>query len=194
MLKAGLVTDAVFSDYDMDGDEDLIVTAEWSPIKIYENDNGYFNSVSLTSLQDTEGIWFSIEAVDLDNDGDEDYLLGNLGLNSKFKASTKKPFHVFCDDFDNNGTYDVVFSKKYQGELVPMRGRQCSSEQMPFISEKFENYLSFAEASIGDILGEDKLTNAGFTMIASIWLAVTLLEFPCQTFPSRIKSGTAFTL
>ena len=121
MLKAGLVTDAVFSDYDMDGDEDLIVTAEWSPIKIYENDNGYFNSVSLTSLQDTEGIWFSIEAVDLDNDGDEDYLLGNLGLNSKFKASTKKPFHVFCDDFDNNGTYDVVFSKKYQGELVPMR-------------------------------------------------------------------------
>ena len=160
LLKAGLVTDAVFSDYDMDGDEDLIVTAEWSPIKIYENDNGYFNSVSLTSLQDTEGIWFSIEAVDLDNDGDEDYLLGNLGLNSKFKASTKKPFHVFCDDFDNNGTYDVVFSKKYQGELVPMRGRQCSSEQMPFISEKFENYLSFAEASIGDILGEDKLTNA----------------------------------
>ena len=160
LLKAGLVTDAVFSDYDMDGDEDLIVTAEWSPIKIYENDNGYFNSVSLTSLQDTEGIWFSVEAVDLDNDGDEDYLLGNLGLNSKFKASTKKPFHVFCDDFDNNGTYDVVFSKKYQGELVPMRGRQCSSEQMPFISEKFENYLSFAEASIGDILGEDKLTNA----------------------------------
>ena len=160
LLTAGLVTDAIFSDYDMDGDKDLIVTAEWSPIKIYNNNNGYFEHAKLDMLKGTEGIWFSVEALDIDNDGDEDYLFGNLGLNSKFKASTKKPLHLFCDDFDKNGTFDIVFSKDYKGELVPMRGRQCSSEQMPFIAEKFKNFISFAEANLQDIMGEDKLANA----------------------------------
>ncbi len=160
LLEAGLVTDAVFSDYDKDGDKDLIITAEWSPIKIYENNKGTFKLLDLDALNDTEGIWFSVEAVDIDQDGDDDYLFGNLGLNSKFKASVKKPFHVFCDDFDENGTYDIVFSKDYKGDLVPMRGRECSSEQMPFITEKFKNYISFAEASVEDILGEEKLANS----------------------------------
>ena len=160
LLTAGLVTDAIFSDYDMDGDKDLIVTAEWSPIKIYNNNNGHFELAILNSLEDTEGIWFSVEALDIDNDGDEDYFFGNLGLNSKFKASSKKPFHLFCDDFDNNGTFDIVFSKDYKGELVPMRGRQCSSEQMPFIAEKFKNFISFAEANLQDIMGKDNLANA----------------------------------
>ncbi len=159
LLEAGLVTDAVFSDYDNDGDKDLIITAEWSPIKFYENNNGHFKLATINALTDTDGIWFSVVATDIDNDGDDDYLFGNLGLNSKFKASTEKPFHVFCDDYDNNGTYDIVFSKDYHGNLVPMRGRQCSSEQMPFIAEKFENFISFAEASLEDIIGEEKLAN-----------------------------------
>ncbi len=83
-----------------------------------------------------------MEAIDIDQDGDDDYLFGNLGLNSKFKATIEKPLHVFCDDFDDNGTYDVVLSKDYHGDLVPMRGKQCSSEQMPFIADKFENFRS----------------------------------------------------
>ena len=160
LLKAGLVTDATFSDYDGDGDKDLIVSAEWSPIKIYENNGGNFSETNLKSLEGTEGIWFSVKAFDIDNDGDDDYLFGNLGLNSKFTAKPGKPFHVFCDDFDDNGTFDIVFSKDYKGNLVPMRGRQCSSEQMPFISDKFKNYKSFAAASLNDIIGEENLSNA----------------------------------
>ncbi|MDB9913357.1 VCBS repeat-containing protein [Flavobacteriaceae bacterium] len=160
LLEAGLITDAVFSDYDNDGDSDLIITAEWSPIKFYENKDGKFELASINSLNDTEGIWFSVEALDIDQDGDDDYLFGNLGLNSKFKATIEKPLHVFCDDFDDNGTYDIVFSKDYHGDLVPMRGRECSSEQMPFIAEKFENFISFAEASLEDIMGEDNLADA----------------------------------
>jgi len=159
-LNAGLVTGATFSDYDNDGDKDLIVSAEWSAIKIYENTDGSFSEANLKSLEDTEGIWFSVKALDIDNDGDDDYLFGNLGLNSKFTAKPGKPFHVFCDDFDDNGTFDIVFSKDYNGNLVPMRGRECSSQQMPFISDKFKNFKSFAEASLDDIIGENNLSEA----------------------------------
>ena len=156
----GLITGAVFSDYDSDGDKDLIVVGEWTPITVFENNNGNFSKKEVPSLAETDAIWWSIYATDLDNDGDDDYLVGNLGLNSKFTAKEGKPFHVYCDDFDNNGTYDIVFSKDYKGELVPMRGRECSSQQMPFILDKFANYESFATANLEEMLGEDKMKNA----------------------------------
>jgi len=158
--NVGLVTDAVFSDYDNDNDEDLIIVGEWMPITIFENNNGIFKSVVNNSLKNTEGLWFSIESTDIDNDGDLDYFVGNLGLNTKYKASTKKPFHVFCDDFDNSGTYDIVLTSNYKGTLVPSRGRECSSQQMPFIKDKFPTFSEFAEATLEDIYGKEALSKA----------------------------------
>jgi len=91
----------------------------------------------------------------LDGDGDDDYVAGNLGLNLKFKASKEEPFKLFTKDFDGNGTHDVYLGYYDQdGTLYPVRGRQCSSEQMPFIKEKFEDYEAFAVASIEDILDD----------------------------------------
>lgn len=156
----GMVTDAIFSDYDADGDEDLIIVGEWMPITIFENVNGKLEYKEHESIKNTEGLWFSIAGNDIDNDGDIDYFLGNLGKNTKYKASAAKPFHVFCDDFDNSGTYDIVLTSNYKGTLVPARGRECSSQQMPFIKDKFPTYTSFAEASLEDIYGDDKLKNA----------------------------------
>ncbi|MCF7569534.1 VCBS repeat-containing protein [Sabulilitoribacter arenilitoris] len=158
--NVGLVTDAIFSDYDNDSDEDLIVVGEWMPITIFENNNGTLKPIENNSLKNTEGIWFSIESVDIDNDGDIDYFVGNLGLNTKYKASTKKPFHVFCDDFDNSGTYDIVLTSNYKGTLVPSRGLECSSQQMPFIKDKFPTFTEFSEASLEDIYGKVALEKA----------------------------------
>ncbi|WP_341215791.1 VCBS repeat-containing protein [uncultured Wocania sp.] len=158
--NVGLVTDAIFTDFDNDNDEDLIIVGEWMPITIFENNNGTFNLVVNDSLKNTEGLWFSIESADIDNDGDMDYFVGNLGLNTKYKASTKKPFHVFCDDFDNSGTYDIVLTSNYKGTLVPSRGRECSSQQMPFIKDKFPTFSEFAEASLEDIYGKEALDKA----------------------------------
>ncbi|MFD1614621.1 VCBS repeat-containing protein [Gelatiniphilus marinus] len=156
----GLVTDALFSDYDNDNDEDLILVGEWMPITILENHNGTFKPQVNESLKNTEGLWFSIESTDIDNDGDTDYFVGNLGLNTKYKASTKKPFHVFCDDFDSSGTYDIVLTSNYKGTLVPSRGRECSSQQMPFIKDKFPTFNEFAEATLEDIYGKEALDKA----------------------------------
>ncbi|MDC7997884.1 FG-GAP-like repeat-containing protein [Gilvibacter sediminis] len=160
LKNVGLVTGAVFSDYDGDGDKDLVIVGEWSPIQFFANNNGTFRKQNFKGFDTSNGLWFAIQEADLDSDGDMDYLLGNLGTNSKMTAKEGKPFHVFCDDFDNNGTYDIVFSKDYKGKLVPMRGRECSSEQMPFILDKFTNFQSFANASLEEIIGDDKLAGA----------------------------------
>lgn len=157
----GIVKDFIWTNLNNDKFPDLVVVGEWMPISFFINEQGSFKNVTEQyGTADLKGWWYSIEAMDVDNDGDEDYVVGNIGTNTKFHASKKKPFIVYADDFDGNGTNDVVLTKEYKGELVPSRGRQCSSEQMPFIEDKFPTYAEFANAGIDDILGEDKIKNA----------------------------------
>ena len=120
----------------------------------------FFTKKEIPDLDKTAGLWFSIAQKDMDGDGDLDYFVGNLGLNSKFKAKKGKPFQIFCDDFDQNGTYDVILTSEYKGNLVPMRGRECTSQQMPNIKQKFKTFESFAVADLNSILGEENLQNA----------------------------------
>jgi hypothetical protein len=158
LQNIGMVTDAVFTDIDNDNDEDLMIVGEWMEIKVLTNDKGVFKDDSKQfGLENTRGIWWSITASDLDNDGDEDYVIGNLGKNNKFKASKEHPFKVYANDFDNNGTNDVVFAKFYKGDYVPMRGRECTSQQMPYVADKFGDYHSFASSTLIEILPEEKI-------------------------------------
>ena len=188
----GMVTDASFSDYDRDGDLDLIVVGKWMAIQIFQNENGHFSSISSPTLSNSNGWWYSIESTDIDRDGDEDYVIGNLGTNNKFGASIDKPFHIYCDDFDDNGTYDIVLSKEGKNKLLPVRGRECSSEQMPFIQEKFPSYKQFAEAGLQDIYGE-KLTTAlhyeAYTFESSILVNNGQDGFELRPLPNEAQFG-----
>ncbi|TXE19668.1 hypothetical protein ES692_02645 [Psychroserpens burtonensis] len=158
LSNIGMVTDAVFTDIDTDGDDDLMIVGEWMEIKVLENNNGIFiNNSEKFGLNNTRGLWWSISANDIDNDGDDDYIVGNLGLNNKFKATIEHPFKVYVNDFDNNGTNDVVLAKFYKDAYVPLRGRECTSQQMPYVAEKFKDYHSFASSKLIDILPEDKV-------------------------------------
>ena len=162
--KIGMVTDAIFTDIDNDDDDDLIIVGEWMPIKVLTNEKGKFKDDTNKYLKgkNSRGIWWSITANDIDNDGDDDYIIGNLGLNNKFKASKEHPLKIYANDFDNNGTNDVVLAKYYskQGEYVPVRGRECTSQQMPYVSDKFKDYHSFASSKLLDILPENKIDDA----------------------------------
>lgn len=157
--EVGMVTDAVFSDFDGDGSRDLVVVGEWMEVLFFRNAGGQLKRVS-RGIEDSGGWWYSIAAADFDGDGDDDYVLGNLGLNNKFHADAEKPFHVYAADLDNTGNNDIVLGKEGRGTLLPVRGRECSSQQMPFIAEKFPTFRNFAEACLDDIYGEDALQSA----------------------------------
>jgi len=150
----GIINDMLVTDFDKDGWDDVIVVGEWSNIRFYKNKNGRFVNVNDEfNIPNLNGLWFDIEKVDLNNDKIDDYIVGNLGLNSKYKATNKKPLKIYGHDFDDNGTWDLVLSKMYKDEYVPFRGLECSSQQMPFIQDKFETYDLFAKATIDDVYG-----------------------------------------
>lgn len=152
----GIINNVHRTDFDNDGWQDFIAVGEWTGIGLFRNNNGVFERLSESNepVAALKGWWFSVGETDINNDGLPDYIIGNVGKNIKFDASKKKPFKVFANDFDGNGTPDIVLSKQYQGAYVPVRGLECSSQQMPFIQQKFETYSDFANAKIEDIYGE----------------------------------------
>ena len=154
----GLTRDAAWVDLDSDGNLELITVGEWQNINVYsKNASGQYNLNKAWNSSDKEGWWRSIKAEDLDGDGDMDLIVGNVGKNFKQKASKEHPLRLYSNDFDGNGTLDCVLAKDYNDKIVPARGKECSTEQMPFISDKFKTYNAFASASLVDILGKDKI-------------------------------------
>ena len=161
LRQLGMVTSAIWTDYDKDGWTDLIVVGEWMPIKIFKNEAGTLIDVSRKlGVDDTTGWWFSLQEGDFDGDGDMDFIAGNLGLNYKYQANEKETFDIYFYDFDSNRTNDIVLSYFNDGEKFPVRGRECSSQQMPGIKEKFKDYESFSKATLEDIYTDRYLDNA----------------------------------
>ena len=158
----GLVTDAEWFDFDNDGDSDIVVVGEWMPITVIENQQGQFTKQELnTNLGcSSTGWWYSVEVGDLNNDNFPDLIVGNLGLNYKYKASVDEPFEVFYDDFDDNGKKDIVLAYYNYGIQFPLRGFSCSSQQVPDLQDKFKKYDIFASLDVQQVYGEENLENA----------------------------------
>jgi hypothetical protein len=149
-----MVTDAKWFDIDNDKDLDLIVTGEWMGIEVLLNDSGKFKKTPrYKTLQNTKGWWNKVLVADIDNDGDDDIIAGNLGLNYKFHATDEKPFHVYFSDFDYNGTQDILLAKYYNNKQVPVRGKECTTQQMPHLQSKIKSYQDFASRDLEGIIG-----------------------------------------
>lgn len=155
-----MVNDAIFSDFDNDGDDDLIVVGEWMEILFYENNKGNFGKKMIPALAKSNGWQQSVKEFDYNNDGLKDYFIGNWGNNNKFQPSLEKPLHIYADYFDENTSFDIALSKVSKGKLVPVRGKECSTQQTPFLDKKIGNFSQFANSSMGEIYGEEKLNSA----------------------------------
>ncbi len=197
LKEIGMVTDAMFTDYDNDGDLDLMITGEWMGLVILENNEMTFSQKDISNITGS-GWWYSIAEGDFNNDGNKDYVLGNLGLNNKFGVKQDKIFHVFCNDFDESGNLDIVLSKEKSGKFLPVRGRECSSQQMPFIKEKFETYKAFAEADLTGIYGEEKIESALHYSVNNFASVVLIADgkggFKSQNLPIEAQYGPSLSL
>jgi hypothetical protein len=162
LQEPGMVKSAAAADLNGDGKPELILVGEWMPIRIFSNVNGKLEDVSDQYVPPmTEGWWSKVVVNDIDNDGDPDLLLGNIGENYKFKPTPEKPFHVYAKDFDGNGTNDVFLARYLpDSTLVPIRGRECTSQQMPLIAQKFPTYTAFANSDLAGILGNRNMEDA----------------------------------
>ena len=158
LTHIGMVTNAEWIDFDNDDYLDLMLVGEWMPITYFKNLQGKFvNETDKSGLSDTTGWWFGMISEDFDKDGDQDFVLGNLGLNYKYQATENEPFSIYMKDFDRNNKEDIVLSYYESGTEYPVRGKGCSSQQIPVINYKFKDYQSFASASIEDVYTTEEL-------------------------------------
>jgi enediyne biosynthesis protein E4 len=153
----GFVTNALWYDIDQDGQKDLIISLEWGGIIAFINHNGSFTKKELT---DKKGWWNFILPVDLNRDGKIDLVVGNLGLNSRLKASEKEPVRLYYYDFDGNGKKDQILSYYVDGRELPFANKDELQKQMPSLNKKFLYASDFAKAGFTDIFPRDKLDKA----------------------------------
>lgn len=174
LSSIGMVTDAQWLDIDKDGSTELILCGEWMPLTIFKKtEKGFENVTDKAGLTGHIGWWYSLEAADFDNDGDLDLIAGNIGLNTKYKGTIEEPFQVYYDDFDSNGHGDIVLGYAQQGTFFPVRGRSCSSEQIPDLKKKFPSYEEFGAATLEKVYGS-ALYNA--LNYKANWMATSIFE------------------
>ncbi|MEM9674287.1 MAG: VCBS repeat-containing protein [Bacteroidota bacterium] len=148
LSQAGLVTSALWTDYDNDGWTDLLVVGEFMPIRFFRNQGGkLIERTDNINLSGTHGWWNSIAGGDFDRDGDTDYIVGNLGLNSPYQASSEQPLCVYASDYDKNGSIDPVMCYYVQGENYLAHRRDDLVKQINAMRSRFTTYRSYAEAT-----------------------------------------------
>lgn len=174
MIELGMITDAKWADFDNDDDYDLIIVGEWMGIKLFENDNSNFTEISKdVGLKNTSGWWNRIASSDIDNDGDIDFIVGNHGLNSRFKASVEAPISCYVNDFDNNGSIEQIVCNYNEGKSYPLVLRHDLIKQLPHLKKKYVYYTNYKGQAIEDIFTSEELKNSivhEVTMLESILL------------------------
>lgn len=167
----GLVTSAIWSDVNNDGWTDLVVVGEWMPVTIFMNNNG--KSFNRLTVENTAGWWNSISGGDFDNDGDIDYIAGNLGLNSIYKPSINEPVTIYAKDFDNNGSVDPILCRYIQGKEHPVHPREALTGQIASLRGVVQRYSDYGGMGIQNLFSKEKFENSIIlksTMFSSVYI------------------------
>lgn len=197
LKNLGMITDAVWADVDGDNDPDLIVVGEYMPIKVYINRNGkLIDETEGSGLGKSNGWWNRLEVADIDNDGDLDLIVGNHGMNSKFKASVEKPVCMYVDDFDGNGSIEHFICAFNGNESYPLILRHDLVAQIPSLKKKYLKYETFKNETITDIFTPEQMKSAlelkAFELRSSVALNDGKGKFTLKALPLEAQYSPVF--
>jgi hypothetical protein len=193
--RPGLITAAIWTDFTGDHRPDLVICGEWMPVRFFQNDHGTLHEVTeATGLQHTSGLWRSLQAADLDGDGDTDYVVGNLGWNNGYHPSSERPLRMYAKDMDHNGIIDLVpayYIKDAEGayRLFPDPDRNQLAEAVPSVKKKYLRHADYAKLDMDQLrtdFGADGWTELSCETASSVWLEnlgnghFTLHELPVE--------------
>ena len=180
--KPGMVCGAVWTDFDDDKNIDLVICGEWMPVRFFKNRNGKLEeTTNSTGLKEMNGLWRSLQAVDLDKDGDIDFVAGNMGLNNKYHASAQQPYMLYAKDIDGNGSIDLIpayYIKNDEGtyELFPGIDRTQFADQVLAIKKKYLLNADYAKVNMKvllEVTGQNDMLEFKCETMASIWIENT---------------------
>lgn len=161
LLKAGMVTDAKWFDYDRDGKPDLVIAGEYMPLRVFHNEGGRFRETTAAlGLDSSNGWWNRLAVADVNGDGYPDLIAGNHGLNSRFRASIAKPVSMYVSDFDENGTVEQIVCCYNGDSSYPMCLRHDLVAALPYLKIKYPRYEDYKEQTIADIFTPEQLSKA----------------------------------
>jgi len=200
LLNVGMVSDALWTDFDNDGQVDLLLAGEWMPLTFFKNNGKTFDDVTNTSgIAENVGWWNSLSAGDFDKDGDIDYLAGNLGLNSRYKGTMQEPMQIVANDFDKSSSTDPIISiylTNSQGErkLYPVHSLNDMISQMQVMRKLFQRHKDYGKVDAKGLFKPNALDNAAVynaTQMASCYIEnlgngqfkLTELPMQCQFAP-----------
>ncbi|WP_025762814.1 VCBS repeat-containing protein [Dyadobacter tibetensis] len=154
LLEPGMLTGAYLGDLNDDGKVDLMLVGDWMKVRVFQNTGESFKELIIPALSNSEGLWATLVPIDIDKDGDLDFVLGNLGRNNQFKSSSERPMVLYYEDFDGDGFIDPILAYHFGEKRYPMFSRDEMLDQMPSLKRKYTTYESYADQTLESIFGE----------------------------------------
>lgn len=193
----GMITDAAWADIDGDKDEDLIVVGEYMPVRIFMNEGGKL-SESTTGLPKSNGWWHRLVPADLDKDGDIDFVAGNFGRNSRFRADAARPVCMYVNDFDANGTIEHILCRYVGDTSYPLPLRHDLIAQIPSLKKKYLKYEDFKNQRIEDIFTPEQMKNAMTLYVYEMSSAVLMNDgrgnFTLNELPTEAQLAPVYAI